>query len=383
MKRAIVIYIGNVLHCPPALSLVQILNNLEIETHLITVENDDKTISYSIGDAKNVRFAFVSKNYKNDTSVLIKLLRMFVIRHKIWKYIDNIYDNETIIWIVSEGSVKHVGNRITKYNYILHLLELNEGIYYLSGNPILKMNYKMIAKKARVVVEAEYNRAHITKAWWGLDKLPMIYPNKPFNIININKRSTITSNEEIKETIEKIKNKKIVLYQGNMSKERPLLPFIEAVCELGEEYAFVMMINGDNTYTELKYENFYCLPFIAPPHHLEVTSHAFIGVLSYSPVKNDYSILNTLFCAPNKIWEYSKFGIPMISNDLPALRMINYEFNNLVVVDDVSKENIKKAILKINDNYQLYSNNSKLFYESINMVDVVKNILSKSEKNES
>lgn len=53
---------------------------------------------------------------------------------------------------------------------------------------------------------------------------------------------------------------------------------------------------------------------IPAPLHLEITSHATIGVVFYSD-----ETLNKAFCAPNKIYEYSGFGIPAIANCIPGL----------------------------------------------------------------
>jgi glycosyltransferase involved in cell wall biosynthesis len=302
---------------------------------------------------------------------------MFSISNKLWNIIDNLYDDDTIIWVVSEGSLKHLGKQLLDKKYILHLLELNEEIYYISGNPILKLDYKRLAKTAKVVVEAEYNRAHITKAWWELEILPSVFPNKPYNTIEIERNAPITSSEDIRTLMDNLCNKKIILYQGNISKERPLQEYIKAVGELGNEYAFLMMINGENPYPELKYENFYFIPFIKPPFHLEVTSRAYIGILSYTPIKNDYSILNTLYCAPNKIWEYAKFGIPMIGNDLPALQEMFLRYQNGICLRNLTKETIKETIQKINENYQAYEKESLQFFNSVDLREIVKSILEK------
>lgn len=372
--KVIVVYIGEIMHCPPALSLVQILNDLEIETTLCTIGNEKENLENSIGFHDNVDIKFVGDKYRSNVRLVKKFIRMFCIRRNLWNEINKIYDENTVIWIVSEGSLKHLGKRLFGKRFILHLLELNEGIYYISGNPILKLDYKKYAKEAKVVIEAEYNRAHITKAWWELDKLPMVFPNKPYNTINIERNADITSDIEVKSIMDKLRGKKIILYQGNISKERPLKEYIKAVGELGDNYAFVLMINGENPYPELTYNNFYCLHFIKPPFHLEVTSRAFIGILSYTPIKNDYSILNTLYCAPNKVWEYSKFGIPMIGNDLPALKEMFSEYKNGIIVD-YECEKIKRSILEISRDYENYVIASKNFYESVDLPNVVKKIL--------
>ena len=48
-----------------------------------------------------------------------------------------------------------------------------------------------------------------------------------------------------------------------------------------------------------------------------MTSHAYIGAVTYTRTS-----FNHLFCAPNKIWEYSGAAVPMISDDLPGLQVV-------------------------------------------------------------
>ena len=43
---------------------------------------------------------------------------------------------------------------------------------------LVPLHMKRYAEKAYKVVVAEYNRAHIQKAWWSLKRLPEIWPNK-------------------------------------------------------------------------------------------------------------------------------------------------------------------------------------------------------------
>lgn len=376
--KVIAVYIGEIMHCPPALSLVQVLNDINVDTVLCTIGNDKKELEASIGHLEKVCVEFVGGTYDSNISLLSKFKRMSDIKKNLWNVIDKYYDENTVIWVVSEGSLKHLGKRLINKRYILHLLELNEGIYYISGNPILKLDYKALAQNAAVVVEAEYNRAHITKAWWGLKQLPMVFPNKPYNTIKIERNAQITSDDHVKQVMDKLSGKKIVLYQGNISSERPLQEYVKAIGELGDEYAFVMMINGENPYPELKYDNFYCLNFIKPPFHLEVTSRAYIGILSYTPIKNDYSILNTLYCAPNKIWEYAQFGIPMIGNDLPALQEMFLRYKNGMCLEALTKEEIKEAIKTIESNYDSYSEASRMFFDSLDLKQRVKEILEKA-----
>lgn len=378
--KVIVINVADLLRTPPALSLIYALDVLGHEVVVCAVGSEKNNFQHNLGHVSNVSFRYINEDYSDNSNLIKKYKRMLDIRIRLWEVIDEVYDENTVIWVISEVSLKHLGSRITTKRYVLHFLELLEDLYYISGNPILKMNRKKYTDSAAAIVECEYNRAHITKAWWGLEKLPYILPNKPHIAIDIPCRAEITSSDNLAALIKKLEGKKIVLYQGNISKERPLDSYIRAVDELGDDWAFVMMLNGNNPYPELQTKNAYFIPFVAPPFHLEVTSHAYIGILSYVPIKNSYSILNTLYCAPNKIWEYSKFGVPMIGNDLPALRSMFLEFKNGCCVKNLEKDEIKEAILKIDSSYEKYSSASKVFYDSIDINDTISQIIADSMK---
>lgn len=368
------VYIGDILHCPPAISIIHALDSKNAQVHVCIPKLMDKNYKKYFYVSDKVNFFEVSDVYEKDRKVVSKQFDLLCVRKKLWNYINKYKNKNSIIWVLSSGSIKYLGKKLLNENYVLHLLELTEELYYLESRHLFRLTREYV-KKAKVLIECEYNRSHITKAWWGLSYLPTVLPNKPYPE-RINERNAeITSSIEVRKLLNNLNGKKIILYQGNMSKERPIDLFIKAVGELGSDFAFIAMTNSDNPYPDIHVDNYYHIPFIAPPYHLEVTSHSYIGILSYVPIKNDYSILNTLYCAPNKTWEYSKFGIPMISNDLPALQMIFTKYKNGICVETITVETIKMAISEIDKNYKNYAENSLNYYESIDVCDIVGGVL--------
>jgi hypothetical protein len=122
------------------------------------------------------------------------------------------------------------------------------------------------------VVCSEYNRAHITKAYFGLKELPIVIPNKP----------TINMNESV-DSFENFlfdNSKKIILYQGIFNfPERRLDEFCQAIDYLSDDY-LIVIVGPDCTYKnllQLRYESrrVIFLPFISPPLHLHLTKRAF------------------------------------------------------------------------------------------------------------
>ena len=368
--KIIIVLVSDILHFPPIISLVNVLNNLKINTVLITTETD-----YNANGLDYVKHEKIDVSYEKITSPIKKLLLIPFLSKKLWSVINKYYDNKAIIWSVSNLSLKFLGNKILNYKYILHLLELSENLRYHDKIPFFKLDEHKLGENALAVVVPEYNRAHITQAWWNLSNTPMIFSNKPYSNYNIERNSAV-SNSTAAGVISKIKDKKIILYQGIISPERPLDRLIKAVGMLGDDYAFVVMSGGKNIYADLGVANYYFIPFVKPPYHLEITSRSFIGVLSYFPTESTgYSKLNSLYCAPNKIYEFGQFGIPMVGNNIPGLKYLFDTKKCGVCLNSFNEDDICKAIIEINNNYDSYSNGAKKLYMETNSEEEIKKIL--------
>ena len=313
-------------------------------------------------------------NYKG-LRVVKKIIDFNQNRKKIWNAIDKTYINGDIIWINSFDTLKILGKRILRYKYVVHLLELVHETRFFYKFPYPKYDLEKYLKGAYRVVECEYNRACITQAWFDLELRPVVIPNKFF--FKNKKFDRFKVPCEVEQQMQLLEGKKIVLYQGILGPERPIGMFAEAVSELGDDYVMVVMSNSK---MDKKYNNLVEIGFISPPNHLYVTQRAHIGILNYQTNKTGFSgndCLNSLYCAPNKIYEYSKFGLPMIGNDIPGLKYTIEYSGAGVCVQDMTKDNIKAAIIKVCDNYEIYKKNSFDFYDSVDIKKIIeKEILS-------
>jgi len=112
------------------------------------------------------------------------------------------------------------------------------------------------------------------------------------------------------------------------------------------------------------------IPWVRPPAHLEITSHAHVGIAFYK-----FDSLNSIFCAPNKIWEYSAFGVPTLCQDIPGLRYTIGTAGAGVCVDSQSVDAIISAVRIIEANYSVHSQRAREFYESVDTTDVVGRII--------
>lgn len=273
--------------------------------------------------------------------------------------------NYDILWVIHEDTAYEFKNALVGKKYLLSLYELND-----HRRDFLEQ-IKPVIKGAQEVLVPEYNRACILRVWLQLDKTPTVIPNKPLN--HPLKRNIPNSYQK------QLEGKKIVLYQGYINRSRNLDKVCEAVKKM-PDYCIVMMGKGDEDYiNELKqkYPQIIHISYIAPPEHLYVTSWAHIAIVKY-----DFVVLNAIFCAPNKTWEYTGFGIPVLCHDIPGLQYTigQYKAGVCTNMDDI--DSIKSAINEIDQHYDEYSRNALSYYNSFDVKSAIGLIVQNNILNE-
>ena len=291
---------------------------------------------------------------------LKKLLNYIQYRSFVKKTFNTHLNEKDIIWLGSlDTALACKGlNFFATNQYILHLHEL----YDTHQNKLKSI--KPIAQNAKHLVVPEINRAGILQVWLELKERPIVLPNKPYDhprLRNIAPTNAIT--QQIITTY--YTGRPIILYQGHIGGDRNLMPLAQAMKHL-PEYEF-WLLGTDHGYADQLVavaENIKYLGSVPAPHHLEITSYASIGIMSYDPIN-----LNNLYCAPNKVWEYSGFGIPFLANDCLSL----YSFFTNKVGASVSWEDssIREAIAIIFRDYDFYSLSSYSSFDSVNLVEII------------
>jgi glycosyltransferase involved in cell wall biosynthesis len=289
----------------------------------------------------------------------LKIKHWSLFRMRFWSYIRK---RNPFIYVGSGDTAICLGKKLINYQYFLHLREL-----YVE-NPLYLRLLRKYASNSVKNITPEINRAFIYRVLWKLSDTPYVIPNKPyFHPRNRN----IDLGGIDKNQISGLKSK-IILYQGLIQhSERDLMSLVKAVKE-HKEYTLVLM-GKDYNYLEklLKINSSIIhIPYLPTPNHLIITSHAHIGIVTYT-----YLSLNTIYCAPNKTWEYSGFGIPMLGNKIPGLinTIGNFRLGSLVEMDD--SESIIKGIQNIEENYETYRRNAMQYYESVDIPDLIQGLI--------
>ena len=360
MKKILIIFDRDISTLPPLLTLIDSL----IDDYALTVieQSHNVQIEETYKD-KNIEYIAYDKSSRKKGRVarrLNKLKNLWVLRRCVKETTRK--QNYDLAWIASAEVAEMLGKPLVGLKYILNIYEL-----YDSNMGFLK-KIKPIAQNAEKVIVPEFNRANILRVWLDLKETPLVIPNKP--LYHPRTPKIEVDNEEVKA----IKDKKIVLYQGHIMRSRNLDALCEAIKTL-PDFVLVLMGSSHNNYLEelkMKYPNIVHLGYFIPPTHLYVTSHAYIGIVTYG-----YSVLNTIYCAPNKIWEYSGFGIPMIGNQLPGLIYTVGKYQAGRCIDMKSSCEIKKAIQRIDKDYQEYSEKSKKMFETVDVKELTLSVAKK------
>jgi len=359
---------------PPVLNSIFILAEMGHRISVISTFLEDD-IRESLSDKYKVQFYFMGKIIRGkNLFVTLKnniLFRLFAI-----KKIKSLSTFCDIFWICGAGTALSLykARYLKGINYIFSCYELYD---HSSLNRVV---VKYFMQNAQLNVVPEVNRAQIYRCWFNLKKTPFVLPNKSTLLYEkLNDLKSKNYNERINNIIKEIKKeakgRKIILYQGLINKRRDISKVISAVKKLSKKFYFVLIGKRNKYIEELKniLSDLYFIDYIPFPFHLRITEIADIGILSY-----DYSRLNNIYCAPNKLYEYSMFGLPMLCNDVVGLVFTIGNVKAGLCVDFTSVDNIISALLELYDNYDVFSKNASIFHDSIDMhsfhLELLKNI---------
>lgn len=271
---------------------------------------------------------------------------------------------DALLWVGSGDTALALGPGLWRHRYVLQLHELYD------THPHYRLMLSRFIAKAACVVVPEAGRAGILRMWYRLRETPVVLPNK----FVCHPRSRRLDLSGVTGAAQVDNGRKLVLYQGHVGRDRDLLPVARAAADLGPAWRFAVMGTdwGGAAVLRSACPDLLVIPHTPAPGHLRVTSHARIGVVSYA-----HTSLNNLFCAPNKVWEYAGFGIPMVCNDVPGLAPVSG--NGAGICADFSNtRSIAAAILELDRDYAAYSANARRLFDSVDMPAIMRAIVERA-----
>lgn len=375
----VVIKIRKADHFPPVLSLVNALLDLGHSVTLIT--NEATSLPSSL--LRRERLATIELGECSSKKQAIE--QLVIAPNIIHRYYKDHKNEIDCVWTVTDTSARMAGIQTLEFPYVMQLNELVEYVplFRMDASRLHSRQTVEMARHASCVVVPEYNRAYIQQAWWDLPQKPIVLPNKPYP----DDKDIIAALPSDVEAQIKSDDRKKLLYQGIFSSDRSLNSYAQAVAALGDDYALYVMGKPiddagklwDTHLSEIT-NNYVNIGFIPAPNHLSVTPYGFIGLLPYKPSKfAHYSILNALYCAPNKIWEYSRYGLPMIGSDVPGLTY-TFNSNGIGITTNDNPSEIIDAVRAIECDYDNYKTRSSNYYYSIDVKAIIGTIIDEATK---
>ena len=376
-NKVVVVHCGNVPHCPPVINVCECLVNNGIKTHLI---GGDVSVLPPIL-LNNCLFTYSDLgNFKADT-----LAKKVKIRKRTYQGMrdefSSVMRQGDIVWTTTEGAVKYLNKLLVPYQnkHVMQLMELLEFCPVAMQLPIIKFPIDKYARNAWKTVVPEINRAYIQQILWKQTKTPYVLPNKSYYL----EPGEITPEVNDAINIMRQEKRKIILYMGIFSPDRDMESFIKAVDILKEDYCLMAIgrisdvMKDKADYIINRNNNFHYLGFFNPPNHLHFLQYAHIGLTPYKPTYDiKYaSPLNSLYCAPNKIFEYAGFGVPMIGTNVLGLKTPFEQYGIGVCCDNLNETSIVNAIKNIEARYEEMSENCKKFYQSVDLDEIINHII--------
>ena len=347
---------------PPVISSLLILSDLGHQVTLI----DEKITDYWKEELKKRKISYyeIKRDYKS--SSFSKLLSYYKFRKRTCRILKEI-GNEAMIWVEGAQTVVALGNIINDFRHVLQIQELHEK----SKRQIKAIDN--VIHQAEAVFMPEYNRTMIYKVWFKLNKRPYLLPNKPYFVLSETSCNRVLN--EYHDQICNLKDKKVILYQGGIKRIRMLDKIASAISDIDNNYHLLVVgpEQEPGVIGELKEitSEITHISFIPAPDYMAFCKIAHIGYVTYEP-----NSLNNIFCAPNKIFEYSSFGLPMIANDIPGLRFTVGVSGACELVEPTNINSIVEGLQRIENSYSKYKENSITFYNSVDNRKTIHDVLS-------
>lgn len=363
---------------PPCVSEILILKDLGVDVRVLTTYCNDAT--RRILNKRGIPITMMRENDRSQKKTTL-LKRVSGTVHKlnnfihydvmIRRYLRKNYNRDTVLWLGTEKSLVSYPHIWRKYKPIIQ----NALEFYETNSYQRKM--KRYISLADITTACEVHRAQFMTDRWHLKSAPYILPNKPY--LHPRERNLPGSTVENRKRIQILDGKKIILYQGIITKGKNFAAVASALAELErsgrekEPWWFVIIGTGDMEAlkeAEKIYSRVMYLGFVPAPLHLEITSHARICYAYY-----ETDTLNRRYCAPNKIYEAAGFGIPVLANNAPGLISTVEASGSGICVDFHDSHVVADAIRSIDGQYDKFSKSSTSFYDGTDNKKTIQEIL--------
>lgn len=235
--------------------------------------------------------------------------------------------------------LKKLSRRKIKVIYDAHEYETEvKGLIGLRKK-LAKLIERLLIKHADCVITVSNSIAEAYRKDYGIDKPKLVLNCPPY--VQIKKKNIFRKKFNIGS------EQTIFLYQGGLVKGRGIEQLLEAFYQIKrDDVVLVLMGYGEleNVVKEYaaKSSKIYFQEAVSPQILLEYSSSADIGVSIIEP-----SCLNYEYCLPNKFFEYSMVGLPILTNNSVEMRKLVEQYNCGETIQSIDTKSIIQGINNI------------------------------------
>ena len=306
-----------------------------------------------------------NKNFKTGPFNYIKYL-IFVLKIISKTKYDIIYvhDYYLSITVFSKLFLK------SKFIYDAHELIIDQSFKKDPRTYFFKLLEKISINFFDLVIAANQERLKIMIEYYNLKKQFGVVRNIP--IIDLNGLDQSKLDKKFQFMNE---HKKFIVYQGVLSKKRKIESILSIFLQK-KKYNIIVAGGGNKKYVDILKnrfkENFF---FVGKVERLELyylLKKSCAGIISYG-----FDDLNNTYCAPNKLYEYSFFNLPMLTTKqiLFYKTFQNYPIG-LVVDTNFNFENFEKLLndRSLNNYFNNFNKRFNNKNESSKLLKMVNNL---------
>lgn len=160
---------------------------------------------------------------------------------------------------------------------------------------------------------------------------------KPYLVLNCPPYKDVQKQNRFREKFNISKDKIVVLYQGGFTAHRGIEITLEAFKNLEDSNKVIVFmgygpLEGLVKEAAAAHNNIFFHEAVKQDVLLDYTASADIGILFY-----ENTCLNHYYCSPNKFFEYTMAGLPIIVSDLYEMKSIINKYDNGLTTNNDSK----------------------------------------------
>lgn len=191
---------------------------------------------------------------------------------------------------------------------------------------------KAATRRAHAIIAANMHRAKIMRRVYDLGTEPVVVENVPPKPAS--KYTTDEITRRYPALVRRTPTERLIVYQGDVGANRGIDRFVAAMPYLSDDHRLIIIGDGPalahirNVMNENNLHGRVHLLGKVPRDDLyDILRHCDAGIVTYG-----YDDINSIYCAPNKVYEYAHAGLPMVVTDQPPLVDIASTYGIAVIV---------------------------------------------------